>query len=242
MQKLENNEYLEKYTEYKNEMNTDLTILLQQKKDLLKELINGNIYIQTIKKYNKEIDKNKNNINQLFNHFINMYTNYAKDNYSYQNDFDLIDNLQKLQQVIKNINNESYISQFDSLISSRFYEDPNLNGNGTSLKESAWKLIITYDIRKTKYGKGVGDAMIMQNLINKNAKCYNKIEQYLIGDTDENKFKNYNNLMKYIRSVYNTDDYNTEDYYNDILTYFKPGTPLSDFENWIKTCIIPDNN
>ena len=244
MQTLENNIYLEKYKEYKNKINDELKILqdlptLDHNKNFLTELINTNIYIQTINKY-KDTDENLNNINELYEHFINMYKIDAKDNYSYKDDLNLIENLQKLKKVILSIeNNASYIYQFDSLISSRFHKDPDLNGNGTSLKESAWKLIFSDDLRKTKYGKGEGDSKIMQEFINNHNKCYNKIETYLIGNTDEEKKKNYNNLMQYIRGVYDTEIYDTEGYYEQIEQYIKKNTPLDTFENWINTCIIP---
>ena len=256
MKTLEKEKYLEKYTLYKQTLEKYLGILSRnlynqqmfiEKPDknmkILTKLINGNIYIQTINKY-KESDENYNNINQLYEHFINMYKNYAKDNYySYQNDDDLIANLEKLKEGILSIeNNASYKSRFDYLISSIFYNDTQLNGNGTSLKESAWGLIISNDLRKTKYGQGESDAAIMQELINKNTKCYKQIEQYLIGNTDEDKKKNYNNLMQYIRSVYGTEIYNKPLYYDNIEQYIDLKTPLDTFENWIKTCIIPNNN
>ena len=244
MQTLENNIYLEKYTEYKNNLINHLKFIQgppknEKNKKILTDLINDNKYIQTINKY-KDTDENLNNINELYEQFINMYKIYTKDNYSYKNDLNLIENLQKLKKVILSIeNNASYISRFDSLISSRFYNDMELYGNGTSLKESAWKLIISDKIRNTKYGQGESDGKIMKDFIEKNAQCYRQIENYLIGDTDEEKKKNYNNLMQYIRYVYNTDDYNTTVYYEQIEKYINIKTPLDIFENWINTCIIP---
>jgi hypothetical protein len=158
MQNLKNSEYLEQYRKYKEELKKDLENL-----DPTDNSIKNNIFIQTIYKYN-ETDENRNNINELYEHFINIYKNYVDDNY--QNDNNLIANLKKLKEVLSINNNASYKNLFDYLISVTFYNDLNLNGNGTWLKKYVWELIFSDIIREKKYGKGESDGKIMQDFIN----------------------------------------------------------------------------
>lgn len=166
MQTLENNIYLENYTEYKKKLkqNLDLQILATintGNKEILTDIINNNIYITTINKY-KDPDENLNNINELYEHFINMYTNNDDPELEeLKADENLIHNLNKLKQVILSIeNNASYKSRFDYLIQFIFHNDEKFNG--TELKEPVWKLIISDNIRNTKYGQGESDGKIMQ--------------------------------------------------------------------------------
>ena len=246
MTNLENKEYLEKYTYYKNNLIHYLNFIQgcpenKTNKGLLTILINNNIYKKTIDKYDPIDGENYNNIKQLFNHFINYFI--KKSNEELYNLVPLSDNLiadlTKLKEVILSMTyNNIYKKQFDDLITEAC-NNPELN-YPYDLKIRLTELKIKD--YKTPAGKGEGDVKIMREFIYIHNKCYNKIETYLIGNTDEKKIDNYTQLMKYIIDVYNTEVYNTVDYYDKILTYFKPGTPLSAFENWIKTCIISNNN
>jgi hypothetical protein len=246
MKTLENKIYLKQYEEYKINLEKNLknlnSTINSGNKEILTDLINNNIYITTINKYKdldknlnniNESDKNRNNINELYKHFINMYTNNDDPELEeLKAGENLIDNLKKLQQVILSIeNNASYIARFNYLIKFEFNNDEKLNGTG--LKESAKGLIIP----TKKVGQGELDAAIMQEFINNHNKCYQQIEQYLIGDTDEDKIKNYNTLIKNIKK-----DNGTKEYLTDIEKYININTPLDIFENWKKTCIITDNN
>lgn len=239
MEELENDKYLKKYTEYKNEMNTDLTILLQQKKDLLKELINGNIYIQTIKKYNKEIDNNKNNINQLFNHFINYFIKKFNDNPGElfnSLDDNLIKNLNKLKDVIFSMkDNISYKILFNNLIKGIAYKNEDLN-RVSDLNSKLIKLEIDYE---TLIGKGEvsgkDDSKIMQ--------CLNLIKSKLIpiDELDTLKTRSYNNLINITNDYYIHKKIDWHKYVTNIKPLFNKFEE-NEILNWIKTCIIPNNN
>jgi hypothetical protein len=242
MKKLKNNEYLEKYTKYKNKINTDLqnlldTQTLDHNKKLLTGLINANIYIQTINKYNdkykyknsEKIDENYDNINQLFNHFINYFikmfnTNPVNYESLYEN---LIKDLNKLNEVILSMkDNDRYILQFNTLIKIA-RENKELKDN-SKLKNELDKLKID------KKAAGEGDSKIMQ--------CLNLIKLKLkpIDNLDMLKIRSYNNLI----NITNTYINNNIDWH----TYVNKINPLFDnFDekviiNWINTCKQIINN
>jgi hypothetical protein len=115
---------------------------------------------------------------------------------NYQNDYNLIDNLTKLKEVLSINNTESYKVLFDDLIRLKFYHDPNLNGNGTELKKSAWNLIFSDMIRNTKYGKGESDGKIMQDFINTHnmINAHKMINANPVFDTFRKNVNDQNNL------------------------------------------------
>lgn len=171
MTNLENKEYLEKYTYYKNNLIYYLNFIQgcpenKTNKGLLTILINNNIYKKTIDKYDPIDGENYNNIKQLFNHFINYFI--KKSNEELYNLGPLSDNLiadlTKLKEVILSMTyNNIYKKQFDDLITEAC-NNPELN-YPYDLKIRLTELKIKD--YKTPAGKGEGDVKIMREFINK---------------------------------------------------------------------------
>ena len=242
MKKLEDNEYLEQYTKYKNNLINHLDFIQrwpknENKKKILKELINDNIYKDTINKYNTEIDENKNNINQLFNHFINYFIEmFDKEPYNLETLADnLIKNLQKLQTVILSMkDNISYKIQFNTLIkqacnNSKLIYPYDLKTRLTALKIDYETLIGKGEV------SGKGDSKIMQ--------CLNLIKSKLIpiDELDTLKTRSYNNLINITNDYYIHKKIDWHKYVTNIKPLFNKFEE-NEILNWIKTCIIPNNN
>ena len=256
MQTLENNIYLEKYKEYKNKINDELKILqdlqtLDHNKNFLTELINTNIYIQTINKYNdkyndknnEKIDENYDNINQLFNHFINYFIKkYDTEPYNIGTlSYNVIENLQKLQTVILSMkDNNRYKLQFNSLITIA-------SGNKELEYHSELKTILTnLRIDITPAGKGEGDG---KNNTNNAIECFNSITSKLKpkdGNLDTLKTSSYNELIKKTKEFINNKHIDGHKYVQSIKPLFFDNIKAAEISNlinaWIETCIIPDNN
>ena len=241
MKTLENEIYLKQYNEYKFNLEQNLKKLNfninPRNKDVLKELINDNIYKDTINKYNTEIDENKNNINQLFNHFINYFIEmFDKEPYNLETLADnLIKNLQKLQTVILSMkDNISYKIQFNTLIkqacnNSKLIYPYDLKTRLTALKIDYETLIGKGEV------SGKGDSKIMQ--------CLNLIKSKLIpiDELDTLKTRSYNNLINITNDYYIHKKIDWHKYVTNIKPLFNKFEE-NEILNWIKTCIIPNNN